>query len=313
MMGHSFDRAPRSLARELRLPSVLLTLALAGLCANVSGPLAAEPAPSPAPVTASSEATRQLPLPASVYQRAEPAAPTAQELAAETDAADAAGATGAMTLPAAFAKGVKGLSPKVLRAAFNAVSGAHDRGVAGRKDLLTVIDYSLPSTQPRLWVLDLKRGKVLFKELVAHGAGSGDLYATQFSNVNDSRQTSLGLFLTEDTYEGGNGYSLRLRGLDAGVNDLAEKRNIVMHGAWYVSNDHISQFGRIGRSWGCPALSPEEAKPVIDTIKGGSFIFSYAPSGRATGLRAPVLRAAATTPRHGGATIARRRALRAKS
>jgi len=179
------------------------------------------------------------------------------------------------TATAVFSQGAAGLSPQVLASALDAVACAKARGVSGRDDLLTVIDYSLPSTQPRLWVLDLAHGKVLFHELVAHGAGSGDLVATHFSNTEDSRQTSLGLFLTAGTYEGGNGYSLKLKGLDEGVNDRAEARNIVMHGAWYVSTDHARQYGRLGRSWGCPALSQEKAKPVIDVIKGGSFVFSY--------------------------------------
>jgi len=187
----------------------------------------------------------------------------------------------AAVAPAAFAGSPDGLSPKILRAALDAVACARSRGVSGRRDLLTVIDYSRPSTEPRLWVLDLKRGKVLFHELVAHGAGSGDNYATQFSNTMDSRQTSLGLFLTAGTYEGGNGYSLRLRGLDPGVNDQAEERNIVMHGAWYVSAQHAREHGRLGRSWGCPALPQEEARPVIDAVKGGSFVFAYAKSGGA--------------------------------
>jgi hypothetical protein len=160
--------------------------------------------------------------------------------------------------------------------ALDAVSCAKVRGASSTKDdLLTIIDYSLPSNEPRLWVLDLAHGKVLFHELVAHGAGSGDVYATRFSNTNDSRQTSLGLFRTAGTYEGGNGYSLILRGLDAGINDRAEARHIVMHGAWYVSPEHARQHGRIGRSWGCPALSEKSAHKVIDTIKGGSYIFSY--------------------------------------
>ena len=141
---------------------------------------------------------------------------------------------------------------------------------------MTVIDYSLPSTAPRLWVLDLARHRVLFHELVAHGAGSGDNFATRFSNEPDSRQTSLGLFLTGGTYEGGNGYSLRLRGLEPGVNDLAAERNIVIHGAWYVSVEHASRYGRLGRSWGCPALPQEVAGTIIDTIKDGSFVFAYA-------------------------------------
>jgi hypothetical protein len=185
-------------------------------------------------------------------------------------------------VPAVLAQGAEGLSPKVLAMALNAVAGARDRGVTGKSDLLTVIDYSLPSTQPRLWVLDLSRGKVLFHELVAHGAGSGAKFATQFSNVDESRQTSLGLFVTGDTYEGGNGYSLKLKGLEEGINDRAEERHIVMHGAWYVSADHARQYGMLGRSWGCPALPQAEAKPVIDTIKGGSFVFAYAAAAPTT-------------------------------
>lgn len=181
--------------------------------------------------------------------------------------------TGAV--PAAFAKGAQGLSPKVLAMALDAMASARAKGLNGRGDLLTVIDYSLPSTERRLWVLDLAKGDVLFHELVAHGSGSGDKYATRFSNVQDSRQTSLGLFLTGGTYEGGNGYSLKLRGLDPGVNDNAEARYIVMHGAWYVSPQHASSHGRLGRSWGCPALSETIAPRVIDTIKGGTFLFSY--------------------------------------
>jgi len=171
--------------------------------------------------------------------------------------------------------GVKGLSPEVLRMALDAVSCARSRGISGRDDLLTVIDYSLPSTEPRLWVLDLEREEVLFHELVAHGSGTGENHATRFSNVVDSRQTSLGLFLTGGTYEGGNGYSLKLKGLDEGINDRAEQRYIVMHGAPYVSAENARRQGRLGRSWGCPALSLESARSVIDTVKGGSFIFSY--------------------------------------
>jgi hypothetical protein len=178
-------------------------------------------------------------------------------------------------MPAVLSQGVDGLSPQVLALALDAVSSARDRGVTGKGGLLTVIDYSLPSTAPRLWVLDLAHGKVLFHELVAHGAGSGEKFATRFSNVNDSRATSLGLFLTSETYEGGNGYSLKLKGLDEGLNDQAEARHIVMHGAWYVSADHARQYGMLGRSWGCPALPQADAKPVIDAIKGGSFVFAY--------------------------------------
>jgi hypothetical protein len=193
--------------------------------------------------------------------------------AVATPAAQAASMN--LAVPAVFNERARGLSPKVLAAALDAVSCAQNRGVSGRNDLLTIIDYSLPSTEPRLWVLDLRKGEVLFHELVAHGAGTGEKYATRFSNVKDSRQTSLGLFLTGGTYEGGNGYSMKLRGLDPGINDRAEERYIVMHGAWYVNPEHARRQGRIGRSWGCPALSKEIAPTVIDTIKGGSFVYSY--------------------------------------
>ena len=179
-------------------------------------------------------------------------------------------------VPALLARdAARGLSPQVLSLALDAMAAARARGISGREDLLTVIDYALPSTKPRLWVLDLAHGRVLFRELVAHGSGSGDNYATRFSNLPDSHQSSLGLYLTGDTYTGGNGYSLKLRGLDPGVNDLAESRYIVMHGAWYVSAEHARAHGRLGRSWGCPALPPESAGPVIDAIKDGSFVFVH--------------------------------------
>ena len=143
--------------------------------------------------------------------------------------------------------------------------------------MLTVIDYSLPSTEPRLWVIDVPHNRILHRELVAHGEGSGDTWAVAFSNVNGSRQSSLGLFRTEDTYVGGSGYSLRLNGLEPGVNDHALSRNIVVHGAHYVEPETIAQYGRIGRSWGCPALRPEAARSVIEDIKGGSAVFAYYP------------------------------------
>jgi hypothetical protein len=245
--------------RKLRLPAILLTLA-------------ALSAGSYLPEVSTLEAG-SAPVPASVPAPAPVAAPAAvTEAPAAVPAAVPAIASPATAL---LAKGVDGLSPKVLAMALDAVECAKTRGTAAREDLLTVIDYSLPSTEPRLWVLDLERGEVLFHELVAHGRGTGDNYATKFSNLNNSHQTSLGLFLTGGTYQGGNGYSMKLKGLDKGFNDMAEARYIVMHGAWYVSEQQARTQGRLGRSWGCPALSEEMAPKVIDTIKGGSFVFSY--------------------------------------
>ena len=187
-------------------------------------------------------------------------------------------AQAASPTPFTAASPIPGLSPKVLALALTAADRAVAQMKVGKPELLTVIDYSLPSTEPRLWVLDRASGKVLWHELVAHGKGTGENYAKAFSNREGSRQSSLGLFLTEETYQGGNGYSLRLRGLEQGFNHAARERSIVMHGAPYVSQEFIRAHGRLGRSWGCPALRPEVHRQVIDKIKGGSLLFVYYPS-----------------------------------
>jgi hypothetical protein len=184
-------------------------------------------------------------------------------------------------------RGSPGLSRKALAAALAAVARSRGRGVVGREDRLALIDFTLPSTEPRFWVLDLEHGTVLYRELVAHGSGSGDNYATSFSNLDKSRQSSLGLFLTADTYEGANGYSLRLHGLDRGVNDQALERKIVIHGAWYVSAEHAAHFGRLGRSWGCPALPLATAATIIDAIKDGTYLYAFHASAFHSGGDAP--------------------------
>jgi len=173
-----------------------------------------------------------------------------------------------------------GLRSEVLRLALEATHRAAERGLVKRQDLLTVIDYSLPSSQPRLFVFDLAARKLLFRELVAHGKNSGDDQATYFSNSPGSLATSLGLYVTADTYFGNNGYSLRLRGLEEGVNDMAWDRAIVMHGAAYVSRTAVRALGRLGRSWGCPAVRKEVAKKIINTLRGGSPVFAYYPEQR---------------------------------
>jgi L,D-transpeptidase catalytic domain len=169
------------------------------------------------------------------------------------------------------------LSPRVLDLALAAATCAQSRRLVAAPKTLTIIDYSLPSTEPRLWVLDLQTGRTLYEEVVAHGRGSGGNMATAFSNSANSHQTSLGLFVTEDTYIGQNGYSMRLNGLEPGVNDQARARAIVMHGAPYVDPAIAAAQGRLGRSWGCPALRPAVAKELIDHIKGGNLLFSYYP------------------------------------
>jgi hypothetical protein len=170
-----------------------------------------------------------------------------------------------------------GLSPDVLRLALSATSCAASSGAIETPRTLTVIDYSRPSVEPRLWVFDFESGDLLFRELVAHGKNTGENLAREFSNEMNSRQTSLGLFVTGDTYVGSNGYSLKLDGLDVGFNDRARDRAIVMHGAPYVSEHLAAAQGRIGRSWGCPALRTAIAPQLIDTIRGGGVIFSYYP------------------------------------
>lgn len=143
--------------------------------------------------------------------------------------------------------------------------------------LLTICDFSLSSTEKRLWVIDLKEQKIIFNSLVAHGKNTGEEFATNFSNTESSLRTSLGFYVTESTYNGSNGYSLKLLGMDSGFNDAALKRSIVMHGADYVSEDFIKSQKRIGRSWGCPAVPRALAEPIINRIKDKNCLFIYYP------------------------------------
>lgn len=143
--------------------------------------------------------------------------------------------------------------------------------------LLSIVDFSLPSSQKRLFIIDMDQQKVLLHTLVAHGRNSGENMASRFSNMDASHQSSLGFYITGGTYLGSNGYSLKLKGLEPGFNDKAESRAIVLHGAPYVSEQVVKSTGRLGRSWGCPAVSQQEHKKIIDLIKGGSCLFIYAP------------------------------------
>lgn len=165
----------------------------------------------------------------------------------------------------------------ILRLSLLAYQKALTKGVT-QKPFLTVIDYSKPSTEKRLWTFDLRNGKTLFNTWVAHGKNSGGLRANTFSNAPGSRQSSIGVFVTDQTYFGKNGYSLKLRGLEKGINDNALSRAIVVHGARYVNPDNIRKYGQIGRSWGCPAVGAKLAKPLIDTIKNKTLVFAYYPN-----------------------------------
>ncbi len=190
-----------------------------------------------------------------------------------------------VTLPAAadagllerLAAAAPDADPKVLALALQARTCAMAHEGAASASRLAVIDYSRPSTQTRLWVFDLQRKALLFAEHVAHGKGSGDNLANAFSNRDGSHQSSLGLFRTAETYQGGNGYSMRMDGLEPGVNDAARDRLIVMHGAPYVDPLAALKQGRLGRSYGCPAVRPQVARELIDTLKQGQLLFAYYP------------------------------------
>ena len=152
-----------------------------------------------------------------------------------------------------------------------------DKSVS-RPDVITIIDFSLQSDMERLWVIDLRQGKVLFHCLVSHGRNSGELMAENFSNTPGSNESSPGFYVTGETYIGRHGLSLTLDGLETGINDKARQRSIVIHGADYVSDDFIRTHGRLGRSQGCPAVPVELSEEIIKTIKDGSCLFIYAPT-----------------------------------
>jgi hypothetical protein len=173
------------------------------------------------------------------------------------------------------------IRPSVVEEAVSAMKCAQSHGVGADARRLAIIDYTIPSRRQRMWVVDIEAQKLLFKEHVAHGQKSGHDIPTAFSDRNGSHQTSLGLFYTDATYQGGNGYSLKLHGLSKGFNESAMRRLIVMHGAPYVNPDAAEKLGRLGRSWGCPAVRVEIAKPMIDALKEGNFIYAHGP-GTAT-------------------------------
>jgi hypothetical protein len=239
-----------------------VALAIAGLSAGVGGAAVIEPTPA-----ATAKASNHVAAPVAK------AAPIAK-------AASAAKAVDTFSMEAWSPASVSRMNPRVLELALRASRCASTSGAVDDPATLTIIDYSKPSIEPRLWVLDLETRQLLYEELVAHGQGSGGNVATRFSNTPDSHQTSLGLFVTETTYVGRNGYSLRLTGLDRGFNDRARERAIVMHGAPYVSQAISKQLGRLGRSHGCPAVREAIARELIDRVKGGSLVFAYYPDAQ---------------------------------
>ncbi len=167
---------------------------------------------------------------------------------------------------------------RVLQLAAHAMRCALQRPELGvSSERLSVIDYSRPSTEPRMWVFDLARQRLLFEEWVAHGRNSGENRTEHFSNRDGSFMSSIGAFTAQETYMGGNGYSLRLAGLEPGFNDRARERAIVIHGAPYVNPSTAQLQGRLGRSLGCPAVRLSVTKPLIDALRGGTMVFAYYP------------------------------------
>lgn len=165
------------------------------------------------------------------------------------------------------------LKEKISYSIFEKALTGYDKISKKNKDIIVIIDYTKPATEKRFYVLDLKNKKVLYETLVSHGKNSGINQTIAFSNTPNSYQSTLGFFLTDTTYSGEFGYSLRLKGLEPGINSNTEKRKIVIHGAEYVSYDFIKKNGFLGRTLGCPALPKEYTGPIIETIKNGTVLF----------------------------------------
>jgi hypothetical protein len=171
-----------------------------------------------------------------------------------------------------------GLQEEAFEQAYKGYYKLLEQGKVQKKDVLTIADFSKPSSDERLFVIDMEKGKILFHTLVAHGRKSGLNYATEFSNKLESNKSSLGFYLTLQTYYGGKGYALRLQGLEKGINDNAFARAIVLHGSDYVTSQFANSNGYLGRSLGCPAVPTKQTKAIINSIKNGSLLFIYHPT-----------------------------------
>jgi hypothetical protein len=175
--------------------------------------------------------------------------------------------------------GEPGLPLIALKSALHVYHKFSREGLISNLDAITIVDFDQPSNRERLFVIDLTAEKMLYKTLVAHGKNSGEILATNFSNNLESHQSSPGFYITGSSYLGRHGYSLALEGIEKGINDNAKERSIVMHGATYVSYDYIRTTGRLGRSFGCPAVPEGMAHEIIDAIKNRSLFFIYSSGG----------------------------------
>ncbi|MFT3903558.1 MAG: murein L,D-transpeptidase catalytic domain family protein [Niabella sp.] len=178
----------------------------------------------------------------------------------------------------------KGLSPEAFEMGLAGMHNLLEEGLLENDSILTIVDFNQPSYEKRMYVMDIKNMQLLFQTWAAHGKNTGKEWAERFSNANESYKSSLGFYLTDEPYNGSNGYSLKLRGLEKNLNDKALQRGIVIHGAYYVSQDFINRQGYIGRSHGCPAVPMELSKPIINRIRSGSCLFIYNKNYHPTGL-----------------------------
>jgi len=171
-----------------------------------------------------------------------------------------------------------GLDEQAFEYAWRGYHNLLKKGAIRKKSVLTICDFSQPSTSRRLYVIDVRKKRLLYQTYVAHGQNSGEEYATSFSNEPESFKSSLGFYVTRRTYIGRNGLSLRINGVDSGYNDMASRRNIVLHGSSYVNPQYMSDFGSIGTSQGCPAMPTGISPRIIRAVKGGSCLFIYHPT-----------------------------------
>jgi hypothetical protein len=171
-----------------------------------------------------------------------------------------------------------GLDEKAFEYAWRGYHNLVKKGVIHKRAILSICDFSQPSRNKRMYVIDVLHRRLLYRTYVAHGQNSGDEFADAFSNQPDSYMSSLGFYITQRTYVGRNGLSLRLDGVDSGYNDLALKRNIVLHGASYATEKYMQDYGNLGTSLGCPALPVDISGRIIRTVKNGSCLFIYHPT-----------------------------------
>jgi L,D-transpeptidase-like protein len=174
--------------------------------------------------------------------------------------------------------GDSGLSEKAFEYAWVGYYKLQKKGLLHNTNVLSICDFSQSSSNQRMYVIDVRNRRLLYRTYVAHGINSGETFANSFSNTDESCKSSLGFYVTSTTYYGSNGLSLRINGLDRGFNDHAARRSIVIHGAPYVSQRILNKYGVMGTTFGCPAIPTEMTDQIIPTVKNGSCFFIYFPS-----------------------------------